>query len=322
MTILITGVAGFIGYHTTQKFLSEGHRVVGIDNLNDYYCVQLKKDRLAQIRSEKFTFIKSDIAKKEDLEPIFKSYNFDIVVNLAAQAGVRYSIDHPEEYTRSNLIGFSNILEMCRLHNVGHLVFASSSSVYGNNTPIPFKESAQVDSPISYYAATKKSNELMAHSYANIYGLKCTGLRFFTVYGPWGRPDMAIMLFTKAIIENKAIKVFNDGKLSRDFTYVEDIATGVYQSSLNTKHLPRDIPYKIFNIGKGEPIKLLDFIESLEKHMNKNALKNYLPMQDGDVYETYSSTESIKKTFSYSPSTDLDSGVKHFVDWYKSYYSN
>jgi UDP-glucuronate 4-epimerase len=322
MTILITGVAGFIGYHIAQKFLNEGHVVVGIDNLNDYYDVQLKKDRLAQIKSDQFTFIKADIAELNQVTEVFDPHDFDIVVNLAAQAGVRYSIENPAEYTRTNLNGFANILEACRQNKVQHLVFASSSSIYGNNCTVPYQESAQVDQPISYYAATKKSNELMAHSYANIYGLKCTGLRFFTVYGPWGRPDMALMLFAKAISEDKAIKVFNQGKLSRDFTYIDDIVEGIYKSSISTNHLSQEIPYDIFNIANGKPVKLLDFIESLEKHIGKAAKKDFVPMQAGDVYETFADITKLSKTKGYKASTDLDSGVKKFVDWFKSYYSN
>ena len=332
MKILITGAAGFIGYHASKRFLDEGHTVIGIDNLNDYYSVQLKKDRLAQISSDKFTFHKIDIADFHLLEQIFQTEKFDIVINLAAQAGVRYSIENPHAYTQSNLVGFSNILELCRQHQIKHLVYASSSSVYGANKTIPFNEEHCVDHPVSYYAATKKANEVMAHSYASLYKLPCTGLRFFTVYGPWGRPDMAPMLFSHAITANKPINVFNDGNMWRDFTYIDDIIEGIYRVSqkpaapdtewVGEKPLTASsyAPYRIYNIGNNSSIKLMDFIKCLELELGTEALKNFMPMQAGDVCRTYADASRLIKEINYSPETNIQEGVSHFVKWFKKYY--
>jgi UDP-glucuronate 4-epimerase len=335
--ILVTGAAGFIGYHLCESLLKQGHFVIGLDNINDYYEVTLKYARLHQLGIEKesasvfsknsestlhgsrMQFIRMNIEDRIELPKLFKSYNFDIVCNLAAQAGVRYSIDNPEVYIDSNINGFLNVLECCRHHNVKRLVYASSSSVYGNTDKIPFEETTNVDLPISLYAATKKSNELMAHTYSHLYKIETIGLRFFTVYGPWGRPDMAMFLFTDAILNNKPIDVFNNGNLSRDFTYIDDIVQGVVSTLL--KDSKNSNLYKLYNIGNGKPVQLLHFIESLEKILDIIATKNMLPMQDGDVYQTFASTSKLEHDFEYKPQTKVDDGINEFVKWYKNFYN-
>jgi UDP-glucuronate 4-epimerase len=333
LKILVTGAAGFIGMHTCKALVERGDEVVGIDNLNDYYDVDLKKKRLVQIELyPNFRFIKIDIADKDALFIFFETEKFDKVINLAAQAGVRYSITNPQEYVESNLVGFINILEGCRHNAVQHLVYASSSSVYGGNTKMPFSEHDNVDHPVSLYAATKKSNELMAHTYSHIYNLPTTGLRFFTVYGPWGRPDMAPFIFVNAIEKNEPIKIFNHGNMQRDFTYVDDIVEAVVRvvdknatakDGYDTKYTDSscsNVPYRIFNIGNSSPVPLMEFIDSLESAIGKKAEKNYLPMQDGDVPATYANTQMLNDWIGFSPSTPLKEGVKKFVDWYVSHY--
>ena len=348
MKILVTGSAGFIGFFLTKKLLDTGHTVVGIDNLNDYYDVNLKLGRLNELgitntkfdsknaqsssKYSAFKFIKLNISDTKKMDELFKTEYFDAVCNLAAQAGVRYSLENPHAYIQSNVSGFLNILEGCRNYNVNNLCFASSSSVYGLNTSQPFKTTDNTDHQISIYAATKKSNEMMAHTYAHLFGIKTTGVRFFTVYGPWGRPDMAPMLFTDAILNNRPIKVFNNGNMSRDFTYVEDIVDGLVKiisnpaSSSNNwdslSPLPNisSAPYKIYNIGNNKPIKLMDFIESLENHLGIKAKKEMLPMQPGDVESTFADVTELINDFDYKPSTDLDTGIEKFVAWYKSFY--
>jgi len=333
MKILVTGAAGFIGFHLCARYLKEGIEVIGIDNMNNYYSVQLKKDRLARLTSRTgFSFYQIDLSDKDKLENLFANENITHVVNLAAQAGVRYSIENPMAYVDSNIVGFANILECCRHNSVKHLVFASSSSVYGLNTKMPFTVHDNVDHPISLYAASKKANELMAHSYAYLYNLPCTGLRFFTVYGPWGRPDMALFLFTKAILEEKPIKVFNYGNMQRDFTYIDDIIEGVYRV---TFHIPEPnpawsgdqpdpgsspAPYKIYNIGNNNSVSLNEFIETIEKHLNKKAIKELLPLQPGDVPKTFANVDDLKRDVGFKPDTPIDYGIKQFIDWYKEYY--
>ena len=333
MKILVTGAAGFIGFHLCARYLKEGIEVIGIDNMNNYYSVQLKKDRLARLTSRTgFSFYQIDLSDKDKLENLFANENITHVVNLAAQAGVRYSIENPMAYVDSNIVGFANILECCRHNSVKHLVFASSSSVYGLNTKMPFTVHDNVDHPISLYAASKKANELMAHSYAYLYNLPCTGLRFFTVYGPWGRPDMALFLFTKAILEEKPIKVFNYGNMQRDFTYIDDIIEGVFRV---TFHIPRPnpnwsgehpdpgsspAPYKIYNIGNNNSVSLNEFIETIEKHLNKKAIKELLPLQPGDVPKTFANVDDLKRDVGFKPDTPIDYGIKQFIDWYKEYY--
>ena len=332
--VLVTGAAGFIGYHLAQRLLNEGCEVAGIDNLNDYYDVHLKEDRLAHLtRNDKFSFHKGDLCDLKILERIFKEKQIDVVVNLAAQAGVRYSLENPHAYVESNLVGFVNILECCRHNQVGHLVFASSSSVYGANTHMPFSVHHNVDHPVSLYAATKKSNELMAHSYSHLYGLRCTGLRFFTVYGPWGRPDMALFLFTKAILEDKPIKVFNHGKMQRDFTYIDDIVEGVVRTMKRRPEPNPDwsgdtpdpgtsyVPYKIYNIGNNSPIELQQFIKVIENALGREAQKEYLDLQPGDVVATYADIDDLIADVGFKPQTPIEEGVKKFVEWYKSYYN-
>jgi UDP-glucuronate 4-epimerase len=331
---IVTGAAGFIGFHLAQKLLAGGCRVTGIDNLNTYYDVKLKKDRLAILMAEKnFTFHNTDLADLKALQKHFKSQQFDVVVNLAAQAGVRYSLENPHAYVDANLVGFVNLLECCRHHGVGHLVFASSSSVYGANTRMPFSIHHNVDHPVSLYAATKKSNELLAHTYSHLYGLPCTGLRFFTVYGPWGRPDMALFLFTKAILADKPIKVFNHGKMQRDFTYIDDIVEGVVrvmgrlpaanpawngdQPDPGTSY----VPYKIYNIGNNNPVELSTFIETIENALGKTARKEMLDMQPGDVPATYADIDDLINDVQFKPSTPLDTGIQRFVEWYREYYN-
>lgn len=320
--VLITGAAGFIGFHLSKTLLNQDYSIVGYDNLNDYYDVRLKQDRLAQLLSyENFTFIEGDLADKEMLEVQFKSQSFDVVINLAAQAGVRYSIENPEAYIQSNIIGFFNILECCRHYPVKHLVYASSSSVYGANKKIPFSTEDKVDQPVSLYAATKKSNELLAYSYSKLYGIPATGLRFFTVYGPYGRPDMAYFSFTKAIIENQPIKIFNHGDMYRDFTYIDDIVEGIIKLM---PHIPapdeNNARYKVYNIGNNQPEKLMGFVQTLEVCIGKEAKKEFCPMQPGDVYQTYADVTDLMKDVGFKPSTSIQEGLTHFVDWYQSYY--
>lgn len=331
--VLVTGSAGFIGYHLCLKLLKEGYRVIGLDNLNDYYSVQLKLDRLKELgieNSEKikyntpytsdvyehFQFIKLDLADREELPNLFKTFSFSKVFNLAAQAGVRYSIENPFAYIDSNVVGFLNLLECMRHHQVERLIYASSSSVYGNNQKIPFSELDKVKEPISVYAASKISNELLAYTYSHLYGIQTIGLRFFTVYGPWGRPDMAIYLFSKAIMEDKPIKVFNYGKLSRDFTYIDDIIQGLLQT------LKKDLPqkaYRIYNIGNSKPVELMDFIAAVEQAVGKKAKKEMLPMQKGDVSATWADVTKLQEDFDYKPQTELQVGVNNFITWLKDY---
>jgi len=334
MKILVTGAAGFIGYHLCEKLLALGHNVVGLDNVNDYYDVNLKLDRLKQlgineikdntlvtgaVHNEQFKFIKLNLEDKEGLPKLFETEKFESICNLAAQAGVRYSIENPFTYAESNIMGFLNVLETCRNYNVKNLVYASSSSVYGLNDKVPFSVEDNVDSPISLYAATKKSNELMAHTYSHLFGIKTIGLRFFTVYGPWGRPDMAMFLFTDAILNDRPIKVFNNGNLSRDFTYIDDIVEGVVSTLLNNEKKATSL-HQIYNIGNSKPVKLLDFITEIEYFTGKTAKKEMLPMQPGDVEKTWADVSALKKDYNYKPQTDISEGVGNFVDWYKEYY--
>ena len=319
MIYLVTGCAGFIGRAVALKLLEQGNTVIGVDNLNSYYQPQLKKDRLFTIEKfPNFLFFECDIADYIKLEEIFTQFSVDKVIHLAAQAGVRYSISYPQAYTQSNLVGTANILELCRQFKVKHLVMASSSSVYGNKTETPFSENSHTDSPISYYAATKKANEVMGHSYCHLYQLPITALRFFTVYGPWGRPDMAVWLFTEAIEQGKEIKVFNNGQLWRDFTYIDDIVTGVIATA-DKPPVDKSVPFEIFNIGNHQPVLLETFITTLEKVLGKTANKIYLPMQAGDVLTTYADTEKLQQAVGFSPNTSLEEGLIQFVDWYRSY---
>ena len=331
--ILVTGAAGFIGFHLSQRLLEKGDRVIGLDNLNDYYDVRLKQDRLSQIGNHPgFLFKKTDLSDREMVASLFAEHKFDMVVNLAAQAGVRYSLINPYSYGETNLMGFLNILEGCRHHQVKHLVFASSSSVYGANTRMPFSVHDNVDHPVSLYAATKKANELMAHSYSSLFGLPCTGLRFFTVYGPWGRPDMALFLFTRAILEGQPIDVFNYGKMQRDFTYIEDIVEGVVRVLAKVPepdplwHGDRPdsagsyAPYRLFNIGNNQPVELMRFIEVLEECLGRKAQKNLLPIQAGDVPATYADVDDLTREVGFKPATSIETGIRRFVDWYREYY--
>ncbi|MDL1982440.1 MAG: NAD-dependent epimerase [Deltaproteobacteria bacterium] len=331
--VLVTGAAGFIGFHLSMRLLKDGCHVTGIDNLNSYYDVKLKEARLERLTSfENFSFYKIDISDKKTLEEIFNNTKYDVVVNLAAQAGVRYSIENPHAYVDSNIVGFVNLLEACRHNDVKHLVFASSSSVYGANTKMPFSVHNNVDHPVSLYAATKKANELMAHAYSHLYGLHCTGLRFFTVYGPWGRPDMALFLFTKAILEEKPIKVFNQGRMQRDFTYIDDITEGVVRIM---GRLPEPDPtwngdnpdpgtsyarYKIYNIGNNNPVELMEFIGVIEKVLGKKAKKEFLELQPGDVPATYADIDDLIKDVGFKPETTIETGIKQFILWYNEYY--
>ncbi|WOB09459.1 NAD-dependent epimerase [Piscinibacter gummiphilus] len=324
MKVLVTGAAGFIGMHTAIRLLERGDEVVGIDNLGDYYDPQLKLDRLAQLQPyASFRFVRIDVSNRDAMAALFAAEKFDRVVHLAAQAGVRYSLQNPHAYVDSNVSGFLNVLEGCRYHRVAHLVYASSSSVYGGNTKMPFVETDTVDHPISLYAATKKANELMAHTYSHLYGLPTTGLRFFTVYGPWGRPDMAYFLFTKAILAGEPIKVFNHGDMARDFTYVDDIVEGVLRvlDKVATPELPSTVPYRLFNIGNHAPVQLLEFIACLERSLNRDAKKELLPMQDGDVKATYADVSALDAWVGFKPSTPLSTGIARFIDWYCSEYA-
>ncbi|MCC9596300.1 MULTISPECIES: NAD-dependent epimerase [unclassified Rubrivivax] len=333
MKILLTGAAGFIGMTTALRLLARGDEVVGLDNLNDYYDVRLKLDRLARLEPHPgFRFVKLDVADRAGMEALFAAERFDRVIHLAAQAGVRYSLQNPHAYVDSNLVGFINILEGCRHAQVQHLVYASSSSVYGGNTKMPFSEHDSVDHPVSLYAATKKANELMAHTYSHLYGLPTTGLRFFTVYGPWGRPDMALFLFTKAILEGRAIDVFNHGRMKRDFTYVDDIVEGVIRvldrtAEPDPAYRPEapdagtsNVPYRVFNIGNHAPVELMEFIGHVEAALGREAQKNLLPMQDGDVPATYADVDALSAWTGFAPATDLRTGIGRFVDWYRGYY--
>lgn len=319
-SVLITGCAGFIGYHLAKSLLKKDNIVIGIDNLNDYYDVQLKQNRLEQLKNfNKFEFIQADIADEKAINLLFSKNKFDIVVNLAAQAGVRYSIENPYSYINSNIIGFFNILEACRHNTIKHLVFASSSSVYGNQKKTPFAITDKVDHPISLYAATKKADELMAFTYAHLYKIPLTGLRFFTVYGPWGRPDMAYFSFTNKIYADEPIKIFNNGDMLRDFTYIDDIVHGI---ELVIDKAPKgEDPYKIYNIGNNKPERLMYFIETLENALGKKAKKKFLPMQPGDVYQTYADISELEKDFGFKPKTTIEDGLKKFADWYKEYYA-
>ncbi len=334
--ILVTGAAGFIGFHLSKYLLKKGYIVVGIDNINDYYDVNLKFDRLKELGINKdeaeiynneasstqypnFKFFRLNLEDREQLPLLFKNNNFKKVCNLAAQAGVRYSLENPESYIDSNVVGFLNLLECCRHHDIKHLVYASSSSVYGQNEKIPFSIEDNVDHPISLYAATKKSNELMAYTYSHLYGFKTTGLRFFTVYGPWGRPDMAMYLFTDAILNGKPIKVFNNGNLERDFTYIDDIVEGVFKIIDKDKREFSD-KYSLYNIGNSTPVKLMDFITEIEKQVGTDAIKKMLPMQSGDVTRTWADVVSLRRDYNYSPNTSIAKGVKEFIGWFKQYY--
>jgi UDP-glucuronate 4-epimerase len=330
LKVLVTGIAGFIGFHVAKRLLVEGYSVVGFDNINDYYDVRLKLDRLKELGIEEkdnqwiasnsnLKFVKADLLEKEILMNLFDVEKFNFVIHLAAQAGVRYSLEAPQKYIDSNITGFLNILECCRNYPVKHLVFASSSSVYGLNAKIPFSAEDRTDSPISLYAASKKSNELMAHTYSHLFKIPTTGLRFFTVYGPWGRPDMAMHLFTDAIIKNKPIKVFNDGKMSRDFTYVDDIIESI-KGVINKAPTNQQVPMNLFNIGNNKSEKLTDFIEQIENATQKISVKELLPMQAGDVEKTYADVQSLINYIDYKPKTSIQEGVGNFVNWYKKYY--
>ena len=332
-TVLLTGAAGFIGMHCAQRLLAQGHTVIGVDNLNAYYDVALKEARLAQLQSHPhFRFARLDVADRAGLAALFDEVKPERVLHLAAQAGVRYSIDQPDDYTDSNLLGFGNILQNCRRHAVQHLVYASSSSVYGGNAKLPYAESDAVDHPISYYAATKKANELMAHTYAHLYNLPTTGLRFFTVYGPWGRPDMALFKFTKAILAGESIDVYGNGQLVRDFTYIDDIVEGILRvldkpATPDSRYDPlhpnpgtSTAPYRIFNIGNSSPTVLMDYIAALESALGTPADKRMLPIQPGDMHSTSADTSALQAWVNFAPSTSVQSGVQRFVDWYRSFY--
>lgn len=333
MKFLITGAAGFIGAKVSAVLCLAGHDVIGIDNLNDYYDINLKNARLNNLSIfSNFKFFKVDLSEKDKMLDLFSTFKFERVIHLAAQAGIRNSIDNPFSYVDSNITGFLTILEGCRHHGVEHLVYASSSSVYGMNEEMPFRVSEPTDHPISLYAATKKMNELMAHTYSHLYGIPTTGLRFFTVYGPWGRPDMALFKFTKNMLSGKPIDVYNNGLLSRDFTYIDDIAEGVVRVAdivpvenaawrcATGSPADSSAPYRVFNIGNGKPIKIIDFIQSLEQALGVKAIKNMMPMQSGDVYATWADTEDLFATISYRPSMNIEQGIQNFVDWYRSYY--
>ncbi len=337
--ILVTGAAGFIGYHICKKLLSEKYQIIGFDNVNSYYDPNLKKSRLNDLLQEAsengdWEFIKGNLEDYDLLNSIFIKFKPKIVIHLAAQAGVRYSIENPNVYIKSNLVGFANILEMCRIYKVSNLIYASSSSVYGGNKKIPFSESDPVNHPISLYAATKKSNELMAHTYSHLYDIPSTGLRFFTVYGPWGRPDMAPMIFTDSIIKNKPINIFNNGNMARDFTYIDDVTEILFRliskPATENKNFNFEFPspesswckHKVFNVGNSNKIKLMDFINEIEKALGIKAKKNFLPMQDGDVQSTYSDSSNIENWVGFKPSTTISDGVRQFIVWYQSFYQN
>lgn len=338
MKILVTGAAGFIGYHLIEALLSQEHEVVGLDNLNTYYDVSLKRDRIANLGISKdvsllenfphagkngFTFFKTDITHTIFINQLFDNHHFEIVIHLAAQAGVRYSITHPDEYISSNINGFYTVLTACKEHNIGHFIYASSSSVYGNTKKIPFSIQDATNEPISLYAATKKTNELLAYSYSHLYDMKTTGLRFFTVYGPWGRPDMAYYKFAHAIAKELPIPVFNHGNLERDFTYIDDIVTGImHMVAKGFVSNTTNTAYALYNIGNGKPVKLLDFINILEDQMDKKALLQMLPMQDGDVYRTWADINDLKKNYGYEPNTTISAGLSQFITWHKKYHSN
>ncbi len=333
MKYLVTGAAGFIGMHVSAALLDRGDQVVGFDNLNPYYTVQLKRDRLERLLPRPgFRFEEGDLANRQQLSPLFATEKFDVVINLAAQAGVRYSLTNPHAYVESNLVGFVNILEACRHHEIKHLTYASSSSVYGANTAMPFSIHHNVDHPLSLYAATKKANELMAHTYSHLYRLPTTGLRFFTVYGPWGRPDMALWLFTQAILSGQPIDIFNNGEMRRDFTYIDDIVEGVVrvadQIPVGNPNWTGDVPdpatsrgpFRIYNIGNNQPVELMFLIETLERALGQTAAKNYLPMQAGDVTATYADVDDLMRDVGFRPSTSIETGVNRFVDWYRTYH--
>jgi len=348
MKVLVTGAAGFIGFHLTKYLLERGDEVIGIDNINDYYDVNLKYRRLEQTgireasleygkavqsrKYPKYQFVKLDITDDARLKKVFKKYHFDAVCNLAAQAGVRYSLTNPKAYLDSNVTGFLHILECCRQHQIRHLVYASSSSVYGLNKEMPFSASHHADHPVSLYAASKKSNEMMAHAYSHLFGLPTTGLRFFTVYGPWGRPDMALFLFTKAILENREIDIFNNGAMQRDFTYIDDIVDGIVRvidhpatgnpewNDFEPDPASSKVPYRVFNIGRGQSVDLMEFIAEIEKHIGILARKNYLPMQNGDVIKTWADISGMKKMMGYEPKVSVSEGVRNFLNWYKDFY--
>ena len=329
MHILVTGAAGFIGYHVSHKLLQRGDSVVGLDNLNDYYAVSLKLARLAQLEGQNgFTFVKADLQDREAITALFAEHSFDAVINLAAQAGVRYSLENPQAYIDSNVVGFTNILESCRHHKIGHLVYASSSSVYGMNSAMPFSIHDNVDHPISLYAASKKANELMAHTYSHLFNVPTTGLRFFTVYGPWGRPDMALFLFTKAILAGEPIKVFNNGQMQRDFTYIDDIVEGIIRVT-DRPATPNpawdgaapdpgtsSAPYRLYNIGNNNPVRLTDFIAAIEQALGKTAVQELLPMQPGDVAATYANIDDLVEAVDYHPQTPVQDGINNFIAWY------
>lgn len=336
MKVLVTGAAGFIGYHLCHRLIIEGYEIVGLDNINDYYDPQLKFDRLKELgikenkaqifnqicssdRFSNFQFVRLNLEDRENLPGVFKKFQFDKVINLAAQAGVRYSLDNPEAYVDSNIVGFLNILECCRNHKINHLVYASSSSVYGENDKVPFSTDDNVDHPISLYAATKKSNELMAYTYSHLYSFKTTGLRFFTAYGPWGRPDMAMFLFTDAILNKRPIKVFNNGNLERDFTYIDDIIEGVFKI-IDKNLIEISGKSSLYNIGNSKPVKLMDFIKEIEKQTGVEAKKEMLPMQQGDVSRTWADIKELKRDFGYNPQSNVQDGVCKFIEWYKQYY--
>lgn len=319
---LVTGGAGFIGFHLSRRLLEQGAKVIGLDNMNDYYEVSLKEARLDILKKyESYSFVKCDLADKAGVFDVFEKEKPQVVVNLAAQAGVRYSIDNPDAYIQSNLVGFFHILEACRHYPVEHLVFASSSSVYGGNEKVPFSTEDQVDRPVSLYAATKKSNELMAYSYSKLYGIPVTGLRFFTVYGPYGRPDMACYKFAGKIMKGEPIQIYNNGDMYRDFTYIDDIVTGVENILCNPPQPDKQgASYKIYNIGNNKPEKLMDFVTTLEKYLGREAKKEFLPMQPGDVYQTYADVTELMKDYGFKPETPMEEGMRRFVEWFKEYY--
>ena len=339
MKILVTGAAGFIGFHVSKKLLENGHTVIGLDNINDYYDLDLKYARLEQLGVEKekaevfdqtvtsgsfegrFRFVRLSLEDREALPLLFQTEKFEVVCNLAAQAGVRYSLENPETYVDSNIVGFLNVLECCRHHRIKHLVYASSSSVYGLNEKIPFETTDPVDHPASLYAASKKSNELMAHTYTHLYGFPTTGLRFFTVYGPWGRPDMAMFLFTDAIVKGAPIKVFNKGHMERDFTYIDDITDGVVRILEKEKDgTEGPPPYRVYNIGNNKAVKLLDFIDAIERSLGKKAKRQLMPMQAGDVEKTWANVDDLIRDYGYRPNTPIEQGIDSFIGWYKQYY--